>query len=258
MTIDQVVTWLIVLLTLIGSVGILAGGLQIRSASRLRYFLLRRKRIASGWRFVLAGSAALLLGLIMTRFGRQVAYRIVPPTPSVTPSPTVTPTPSITPTPTITFTPTITPTGTVTPTATITPTPLLPQEIRLLIRETQQPLEEAAFSPPVFAQRINRENQPINPHEDFQDLTGRIFGAFTYNNLQDGMRWTAIWYLGGEVICLETQLWDGGTGGYGYTECDRPTWDQGEYEVQIFFGERWMTSARFEVLLPKPSESPTP
>jgi hypothetical protein len=128
----------------------------------------------------------------------------------------------------------------------------------LLIRETRQPPDEAAFSPPVFAKQINRENQPINSKEDFQDPTGRIFGAFTYNNLLDNMRWTAIWYLGAEVICLETQLWDGGTGGYGYTECELPTWKPGEYEVQIFFGERWMTSSRFEVLPATPNGSPTP
>jgi hypothetical protein len=258
LTIDQVVTWLIVASLILGVSGILAGSLQIRTATKLRYFLLRRKRIMTGWRWLLVGGIALLFGLVTMRLGRQVAYRIIPPTASVTPSPTITLTPSITPTPTITLTPTITPTGTITPTATVTPTPELPQQITLLIRETQQPPAEAAFSPPIFSKQLNRENQPINPQEDFQDPSGRIYGAFTYNNLLDGMRWTAIWHLGAEVVCLETQIWDGGTGGYGYTECERERWAPGEYEVQIFFGERWMISSRFEVLPPIASKTPTP
>ena len=248
MTIDQVVTLTIAAFILFGLAAIFAGSREIRSARGLRYFLLRRSRIANGWRWLGFGAMALVLGLLTTRFGRQVAYRIVPPTASITPSPTITLTPSSTPSPTITQTPTVTPTGTITPTPTETGTPELPQEILLLVRSTEQAPQDAAFSPLVFSQQINRENQPVLPQEDFLLTSGTLFAAFTYNNLVDGIRWTAIWYLGSEVICLETLPWDGGTGGYGYTECEQEAWQEGEYEVRIFFGEDWMTSSRFEVI----------
>lgn len=118
----------------------------------------------------------------------------------------------------------------------------------MLLRENQTPLPDAVFSPMLVARRIDNQNQAVNPQEDFEAPIGRLFGAFTYNNLQDGIRWTAVWKLGSEVICIETQPWDGGTGGYGYTECEPENWVPGEYEIQIFYGELWMVSTRFEVI----------
>jgi type VI secretion system secreted protein VgrG len=136
----------------------------------------------------------------------------------------------------------------VTPTTTITPTPQLPEEIRILIRETITPNPEAIFSPIQVAARIDRFNQPINPQEDFISLEGRLFGAFSYNNLQDGVRWTAIWYYNDQILCLETQAWDGGTGGYGYTECEPDNWLPGRYDIELFFANQWKASTYFEVL----------
>ena len=44
-------------------------------------------------------------------------------------------------------------------------------------------------------------------------------------------------------------VWDGGTGGYGYTEClPEGGWAEGSYEVQVFIGDQWKSSARFDVL----------
>jgi hypothetical protein len=258
MTIDQTVVVVNLVLLLAGAAAVAIGIFQIRSASRLRYFLLRRERILAGWRLVGLGALLLLCGLAVTRFGRQAAYIIVQPTPSVTPSPTVTRTPTITSTPTITFTPTITVTPSITFTPTGTGTPQLPDEIRILIRSTAPVESDPLFSQPVLARRLDRENQPISPGEDFQNPVSTLYAAFTYNNLSDGVRWTAIWYLGDEVICLETQPWDGGTGGYGYTECTLDAWVPGEYEIRIFWGERWMTSVRFEVIGNPPTATPAP
>ncbi|NOR89639.1 MAG: hypothetical protein GQ524_05235, partial [Anaerolineales bacterium] len=148
-----------------------------------------------------------------------------------------------------------------TPTATQTPTPSLPDEIRiLLLRETQTPDPEAVFSPVLVARRIDRQNYPIGVSDIFTNPVGRLFGTFSYNYLTDGLRWTAIWYAESELICLETHAWDGGTGGYGYTECEPGAWFPGEYEVQIFLGETWRVSTRFNVegTPPTPTLTPSP
>ena len=258
MTIDQTVTAIVISCLLAGTAGTIIGISQIRSASKLRYFLLRRQRILAGWRLMGAGILLILTGLVTIRFGRQAAYVIVRPTPSMTPSPTITRTPTITSTPTITLTPTITATPSVTFTPTETGTPQLPAEIAILIRSTEPTDRDPLFSQPVLARRLDRENQPISPGEDFENPIGILYAAFTYNNLSDGVRWTAIWYRGTEVVCLETQSWDGGTGGYGYTECTPNAWYPGEYEIRIFWGERWMTSVRFEVIGNPPTATPSP
>jgi hypothetical protein len=258
MTIDQTVILVIVLLLMSGIAGVLIGVIRIRSASRLRYFLLRRERMSAGWRLIGWGVILLIVAGIGTRFGRQAAYVIARPTPSQTPTPTITQTPTITSTPTITPIPSITPTPSITFTPTQTGTPELPPEINILIRETEPADVEPLFSQPVLARRLDEENQPVNPAEDFNNPVETLYAAFTYNNLVDGVRWTAIWYLGTRVICLETQPWDGGTGGYGYTECTPGVWEPGEYEIRMFWGNRWMTSVRFEVIGAPPTVTPVP
>ncbi len=64
------------------------------------------------------------------------------------------------------------------------------------------------------------------------------------------MRWTALWLRGDEVVCVpDTQIWEWGTGGYGYTECEPANgWRPGTYIIQMFLGDQWWTSASFEIL----------
>jgi hypothetical protein len=257
LTLDQSVD-LVTSLLVVGTIlALLFGVFQIRSARRLPYFLLRRERISRGWKWLLIGlglgAAALLSGL----FGQRAIYVVIPPTPSMTPTMTITPTPTITETPTITSTPSITLTPTITATPTATGTPSLPQAISVLVRATVTPPPEAAFSPIEVATRLDQNNQAINPGDEFENPLGRLYGAFTYNNLVDGVQWASIWYRSGEVVCIENQTWTDGTGGFGYTECEPKVWLPGDYEIQMFLGERWMVSERFTVIGDPPTATAT-
>ncbi len=264
LTIDQTVQLVALVLFAGLAVFMLVGWREILGARRLTYYLLRRKRVNRGWQMVAMGFVLGVAGLAVQFFGRQAAYVIVPPTPSITPSPTITPTPTITGTPTITLTPTITGTPTITPTPTVTGTLTLPEGITVLFRETVTPRPDAVFSPIQVARRLDASNRAIDPSDTFENPIGRLYGAFTYDNLQDGVRWTAIWLHEGEIVCLETKPWDGGTGGFGFTECEPEVWLPGEYEIQMFVGEEWKVSTRFTVVgdpvmaTPSPAVTPTP
>lgn len=261
LTIDQIVQIIALVLFLAVVVTALIGWQQIRTASKLPFFILRRKRIGQGWRLIVFGFFFGVLAIFVQFFGHQVAYTIIPPTPSLTPTFTISPTPSITPTPTITPIPSITPTPTITSTPTITPTPLLPETIREGIESNVTPNPDAALSPIEVARRLGSNNQALESADRFILPIGRLYGAFSYDRLQDGVQWTAIWYLGGDVICQESIPWDGGTGGFGYTECEPEEWFEGEYEIQIFIGEEWKVSTRFtvvsEVIFTETSPEPT-
>jgi len=259
MGIDQFVK-LIVLLLFCGLLAaVLYGWRQIRSARGLPYFLLRRERLTQGWRWIFWGVVLGVVALLAQIFGLRVAYVIVPPTPSLTSTATITLTPTITRTPTITLTPTISGTPTITSTPTETPTPQLPDALaQLLIRETVTPNPNAVFSPIQVATRIDSLNRALDPAEVFENPLGKLFGAFTYDNLQNGVRWTAIWYRGTEEICIETKPWDGDTGGFGYTECQPDRWFPGDYEIQMFLGEQWKVTARFKVIGAPPTSTSTP
>ncbi len=258
MSIDQMVQILAVGMLLAVLVMAGTGWRQIQTARRLPFFMLRRKRIAQGWRLMLFGFFFGVITLFIQLFGRQVAYTIVPPTPSLTPTFTITPTPSITPTPTISPIPSITPTPTITFTPTITPTPLLPEGVRSEIESIVTPNAEAALSVIEVARSLGSNNLPINSSDRFALPVGRLYGAFTYDKFQDGVQWTALWYRGSELICMESIPWDGGTGGYGYTECEPEEWEEGEYEIQIFIGEQWKVSTRFIIVSEIPSTETQP
>ena len=259
MTIDQTILLMTIIFGLCVLVAVWVGWVQIRAARKLPYYLLRKERTLIGWRWFALAVMFGIAGIVSASLGQRAIYALYPPTPSITPTATKTSTPTITPTLKNTATPTITLTPTVTPTATQTPTPSLPEEIHvLLLRETQTPDPEAVFSPVLVAGRIDRQNLPIGASDFYTNPVGRLFGTFTYNYLTNGLRWTAIWYIESEVICLETHAWDGGTGGYGYTECHPDIWLPGEYEIQIFLGDSWMVSKRFTIEGDPPAPTITP
>lgn len=258
MTVDRAVQWIWVALLVLGPLALWLGWRQIASANRLRFYLLRRQRATVGWRLMLAGAVLIVAAVAVWRFGRQVVYVAFPPTPSITPSPTVTPTLTPSLSPTITETPRITLTPSITPTPTSSVTPRLPDQLQIYFQETITPRADVLFSPILVTDRLNAGNLAVNPRDEFDQPPPTLYGAFSYENLADGVRWTALWYRGDEIICYESKPWDGGTGGYGYTECTPPAgWLVGEHEVRMFAGTQWKVSARFTVLSVRPSSTPT-
>jgi type VI secretion system secreted protein VgrG len=248
MTIDQTISWLAWTLVLTGLVLGIVAVRRVFQAGRLRYYLLRREQAAGAWRLLLVAATVTLASIVVFAFGRPAAYMVFPPTPSVTPTPTPSSTPTITQTPTITVTPSISLTPSVTPTATASFTPELPESLQLLYQDDITPEPEAILSPILVATSLTSFNIPIDPAEAFDNPVGRLYGAFSYDHMTDGVRWSAFWNSGEETVCFETKPWDGGTGGYGYTDClPEGGWPEGEYEIQVFIGTEWEVSTRFQI-----------
>jgi len=259
MTIDQTISWLAWTLVLTGMVLGVVAVRRVFQAGRLRYYLLRREQAAGAWRLLLTAAAVVLASIVVFAFGRPAAYVVFPPTPSATPSPPPSATPTVTLTPTITVTPSISLTPSVTPTATASATPELPASLQLLYQDDVTPQPQAVLSPILVALRLTNFNIPIDPADSFDNPVGRLYGAFSYDHMTDGVRWSAFWNRDGETICFETKPWDGGTGGYGYTDClPEGGWPEGEYEIQIFIGTQWRVSTRFEIRGSPATATPAP
>ena len=214
-----------------------------REAGRLRFFLKKRELLGRAWRFVLF--ALLIAGgaILINTFAEPVVYRVFPPSPTVTQTPTVTMTPTITVTPTETITPTVT------QTPEFTSTPIMPVVISQDFTSVTTPNPNARFSPPVFSRRIDKDYQPVDLQDTFENPVDTIFGTFSYESMTTNSQWSALWFRDSELVSYESIPWNGSSGGFGYTESNlRPDqWLPGTYEVQIFAGETWKSTGTFTI-----------
>ncbi len=230
---------------------------SIQNGMRLPYFRKRRERVVMGWRLVIFGAVLGGVTLAISQYAEPTAYRFFPPSPTVTITPTITETPTISLTPSITLSPTIT------DTPAVSPTPAFPEALLAEFSATTEPNPNAVFSPVVIARQIDDDWQPVAPATEFENPIGLLYGTFSYDQMSPGSQWTALWYRlsDGKLICYETKPWDGGTGGYNYTECQATSteWTPGDYDVQIFVGTEWNNSGRFTISgePPLPSETAT-
>jgi hypothetical protein len=222
---------------------LLLSGIQaIRVSKTVRFFRIRKQQKRNGQRLIIGAFLVLFFAFLLWRIGEPLAYRIYPPTQTLTKTPTITLTPTITQTPTITLTPTIT------ETPAITNTPFLPANIQAEFSSSVTPNPKAIFSPLEFTQKIANA-RAVNPAQTFKNPVGHLYAVFSYNNMVSGSQWTAIWYRGNEVVYYESKPWDGGIGGWGYTDWN-PTpdkWQPGQYLVVIFVGLEAKLSGAFVV-----------
>lgn len=261
----------VILAALIAVVSLISGVRVIMQSRDMRFFRMRRERMISGYRRIFA---ALLLGILawaMHSYAEPVAYSFYKPSPTPTITPSITPTPTISLTPSITLSPTITETPAESNTPTITPTPHIPLAIEGKFTGTLTPPAEAVFSQIEFSNLgLDGLNRGIDSTDTFTNPVGSMYAAFSYNGLADGIQWTALWYRQDELVNFETKPWDGGTGGYGYSDWHPKAeeWLPGEYQVQLFLGFDWFQVNFFTVLgnpppstatfTPTPSMTPAP
>ena len=226
-----------------------------RIAQKMPFF---QKRIKMQWkaiRFLFLGIVFGGAAVFFNRYAEPAVYLIFPPSPTITLTPTITMTPTITLSPTLTLSPTIT------YTPAISPTPSIPEEIQDLFEVTIVPNPDALFSPIIFSKEIDENLQPINPSEEFDHPISIIYATYSYVNMVPFSQWTSIWYRLSDmsILCYETAPWNGGTGGYGYSECETNAseWQPGFYEVQLFVGDTWTASGRFAIIGSPPTNTPT-
>src|SRR3990172_4663004 len=228
---ETYMAWAAALLLLGGVLAVAGGALTLAGARKRPYFQLRRQSLVRGWRLLMWGVGLLVAAGLVFAFGRRGVEVLVPPTLAPTASPTPTLTPPATPTPTLTLTPsqtspsteTLTPAPTFTPedttTPTISPTPALP-------RALVTPAGTATVTPPAEAVAGNirfsrRDNCRVEGSlEYFDQLPKTIYAHFDYDNWLPGAQWSGVWVRDGEPIYVETHIWDGSTGGCGFTNYD--------------------------------------
>ncbi|MEX1071037.1 MAG: hypothetical protein WEC37_00265 [Anaerolineales bacterium] len=237
------------------------GRAAVRESDALPFFRLRQQRLLRGWQTIFW--ALLLFGTAawVGFYGERTAYAVFPVTftPSLTATPSLTPSPSLSPTLTLTASPTETLQFSLIPSPSAIP--ILPDSIQAQFTSQVTPNPNAIFSPLTFARGINLETYlAVNPGIIFENPVSGIYAIFSYDFMQDGSQWTALWYRSGQLVHFETKPWDGGTGGLGFTEWipDAEEWLPAIYQVQIFVGTEAKVAGEFSVQGEPATSSPTP
>ncbi len=252
-----------VILAALGVLWLILSGIRtIRAARNIPFYRKKHDGMVRGWRMLFTSLVLAGVGFLANRYGEPLAYQVFPPSPSPTVTSTITLTPTITPTPTITLTPTISPTPSESETPTPTSTPHIPEGVASLFESTATPPPDAVFSALIFTQGIDDDYTPLNPNEIFVNPVGHLYAVFSYDRMVDGVQWTALWLRDGALVFFETLVWDGGSGGIGYTDWDPPAgdWLPGNYQVQIFLAYELKVLGSFlvEGNPPTPTQTLTP
>lgn len=232
------------------ALSLILGIRSIRSGRRLLYYRKRRDFMVRGWRLLFTAIFLGIAAFALNRYAEPVIYTIFPPSPTVTLTPTLTLTPTITITPTITLTPTITETPSITNTFFVPPT------VEAQFTSVVTPNPNSVFSSLQFSTALDENGLPIDPAIEFANPVGHMYASFSYDQMTEGVQWTALWYRGDTLVFAETKPWDGGSGGYGYTDWNPSAsdWLPGPYEVRVFIGQTWKVTGTFTVT----GEAPTP
>ena len=134
----------------------------------------------------------------------------------------------------------------------------MPIAIETQFKSSVTPNPAAVFSPLKFSLTV-ANYQAVNPQTVFQNPLKQVFVTYSYDGMTDGVQWTAIWYLNGELLKYETSPWEGGTGGSGQYELDlqQEQWLPGIYQLIFYVGTEWKVIGQFLVMGDPPTSTPT-
>lgn len=251
---------LVAFLVVAALLSIWSGIRTVLDARDLLYVRVRRQRLIHGWRMIFLSFILGIVAIVVGVFGQPVAYQFITITETPTLRPSETLTPSLTLSPTTSLTPTITLTLAESYTPTVTQTPHVPLAVEAQFSASVTPSGDAVFSPLIFATGYDAAYNAIGRATEFANPVGHLYALFSYDQMVNGVQWTALWYRDGELVYFETLEWDGGTGGYGFTDWnpEPEAWLPGNYLVVIFVGLEVKVSGTFEVTGIPPTITPTP
>jgi hypothetical protein len=118
------------------------------------------------------------------------------------------------------------------------------------------------IGPLTFAKSVTPDLQIVSPGISFQNPIQRVYVVYPYENVNDGVEWTIIWYKDGELFDWVSNPWYGGPEGIGVSSKSMAPnfFPHAAYEVQIFVGGQWKQSGYFWITgdPPVPTDTPTP
>jgi hypothetical protein len=178
---------------------------------------------------------------------------VVPPSPTpTTPPPPETNTPVATPlAPAVTLPPatdSLTSTEVTSDTATPIPAmpllPVSPVDTPTTVAGTPVP-PGTQIGPIAFSTQVTSRRQPISPTTVFSDTVSRIYAAFPYRGMRNGMTWSQVWYFNGVEFNRGQDTWNWGVTDMSYVFTK--VVGVGTYRLELYVNNTLLSSGEFAV-----------
>jgi hypothetical protein len=106
----------------------------------------------------------------------------------------------------------------------------------------------AQMGPIAFTTQVTERRAPISPTTVFSGTVSRVYAAFPYSGMRNGLDWTQVWYFNGIEFSREEDNWDWGSTdlSYIFTKLVGP----GDYRLELYVNDDLLTSGQFTVLGP--------
>jgi hypothetical protein len=141
------------------------------------------------------------------------------------------------------------------PTATPTPAPPSPTSIPPPATSTPVPPSPTPAGTPVpagtqmgpiaFAAQITDRREPISPTTVFSDTLSRVYAAFPYRGMRNGLTWTQVWYFNGVEFNRGQAIWNWGSTDRSYVFTQ--VVGTGTYRLELYVNDTLLTSGEFSV-----------
>lgn len=74
----------------------------------------------------------------------------------------------------------------------------------------------AVWSEFTFATGVDSNYNPIGVADAFDSGVSEVYAVYQYEGMEDGLAWSRTWYLDGEAVLSQDDVWDGGEYGSGW------------------------------------------
>jgi hypothetical protein len=93
----------------------------------------------------------------------------------------------------------------------------------------------ASFGPIVFAESIDRQGNPVGAAQSFVSGLEELHAFSDYAGMEDGLNFTVLWYIDGEMVVEDDYEWEGGAVGdwHYYLYSRGGVLPDGEYGVEL-------------------------
>jgi hypothetical protein len=110
-----------------------------------------------------------------------------------------------------------------------------------------------AFGHIDFASELSEDLTPLHTTTEFESGVAKIYAAYAYINMLDGLSWSCEWLWNGEPLVHLDLSWDEGESGVSYCSyenSDGAVLEPGEYTLNLYIEDQIARSATVSVLNP--------